>query len=518
MALHLYDTLRARRRVHSFGRHVRMYVCGITSYAPTHRPCARVRRSTSWPLARAALCGAFVRNYTDIDDKIIRAANEVGEDPNALSERYIEQFQADMRDLGCREPDVEPRVTRHIPEIIATIGRIERAGCAYAVDGDVYFEVSKYPAYGRLSGRSLEDLEAGARVDVDPRKRSPYDFALWKSAKRGEPSWDSPWGPGRPGWHIECSAMSEKYLGPVFDIHGGGKDLMFPHHENEIAQSCVANRTSELARVWMHNGFLIFCRHAPGGKEVRADATLGAGRAGDACAYVYRDEDLKMSKSRGNFYPVREITRRYEGEALRLSFLGSHYRKPIQFSHALLDDAERRLDKHYKTLDAIDGFTSDQTFAPGKSFEAIFGIDSKRRIEEAMDDDLNTAVAIAEVSELFRIANELIFGKEKERVGKVLSPADTSRLLLEIREQIRDSGSFLGLWQHEPKAYLARRRLVKAAHASLRPAEIEAKIAERVEARARRDFARGDAIRDELRAAGIVLRDSKDGTSWDFDE
>lgn len=517
MGLKVYDTRRHEKvdfEPIEDGK-VRMYVCGITSYAPSHIGHGRcyVAFDVAYRWLKRNYLVTYVRNFTDVDDKIIKAANKNSEDPSALAETFIGQFHADMAELGCLEPDVEPRVTTHIPEIVAMVQTLVENGHAYVIDGDVYFEVSTFPSYGGLSGRSLDDLEAGARVTVDERKRSPFDFALWKSAKPGEPSWDSPWGKGRPGWHIECSAMSGKYLGNTFDIHAGGKDLVFPHHENEVAQSCAANGTERLANYWLHNGFVnLLPQKCPG-----CDAELvGEPKVGEkcGCGYEYSEADFKMSKSRGNFYPVREMLSRYEGEALRLFFLNCHYRSPIAFSHELLDDAEKRLDKNYETLAAIDDFTNEQTNIPGLNFAATFGHDPLEVFAEAMNDDFNTPRALAEAAEVFRIANDLVRGNEKERIGEVLSPEHTSRLLAEAKMILAEMGATLGLWQSEPAVYLERRKMARSTDLALTPAQIEALITERAEARTSRNFKRADEIREELKAKGIILEDGRDGTTW----
>jgi cysteinyl-tRNA synthetase len=497
---------------------IRMYVCGITSYAPSHIGHARcyVAFDTIYRWLRRSHLVTFVRNFTDVDDKIIRAAAAAGENPRALAERYIAQFQADMAMLGCETPNIEPRVTDHLPDVIDLVKRLVDKGAAYQVDGDVYYDVKANPDYGRLSGRSLDDLEAGARVEVDPRKRSPYDFALWKSAKPGEPSWDSPWGQGRPGWHIECSAMSMKYLGETFDIHGGGKDLVFPHHENELAQSCSATGAAILAKYWMHNGFVNLlptrCKHCESeiSRPEDAQELTGCPR----CGRAFTEDELKMSKSRGNFYPIREVTARYEAEALRALLLTSHYRSPIQFSHDLLEDTETRLDKVYETLKRAREFTGTQTFVPGKSFAATFSFDPLARFKEAMEDDFNGAKAIADMSEVFHVANELMDGGEKKRIGEVLSPQDTSRLLAEILEIVRDTGSVLGLWQQDPAQYIERRKMAKASKLALTPAQIQTKIDERNQARKSKNFKLADQIRDELKGNGIALKDGPKGTEW----
>ena len=520
MALRIYDTL-AREKVDfeplEPGK-VRMYTCGTTSYAPAHIGHARmyVAFDVVYRWLRTRYDVTYVRNYTDVDDKIIKAASEAGEAPDQLAERYIDACDADLTALRCQRPTVEPRVTQHIPEIIALVSLLVDKGYGYAVDGDVYFDVMRFPRYGRLSGRTLkdlEDLEAGARVDVDGRKRSPYDFALWKSAKPGEPSWTSPWGEGRPGWHIECSAMSTKYLGETFDIHAGGKDLVFPHHENEIAQSCAASGAPDLAKIWMHNGFVNLLPQAC----PKCEAAL----TGDAlpevcpCGYQFSEDDTKMSKSRGNFYPIHEVIEAYEPEALRLLLMQSHYRSPIQFSHGLIHDAEKRLDKHYETLAAIDAFTYDVTLLPGDPFREVFGTDFDAAFDAAMDDDFNAAKAIAEVLEVFKIANDLIHEREKARLGKALPAAHRSRLLTEARQMIGRYAQVLGLWGQDAATYVARRRAAKSVAVALKPEAIEALIEARTAARAAKDWGRADEIRDELLAKGIVLKDSPTGTTWE---
>jgi cysteinyl-tRNA synthetase len=519
MALRIYNTLTREKEEFApiVPGKVRLYVCGVTPYAPSHVGHARCYISFDvvyrW-LKREYLV-TYVRNYTDIDDKIIKAANAAGEPVRAFAERYIAEFRADMELLGNWTPNIEPKVTDHIPEIIELTDRLIKNGVGYTIDGDVYFEVSKYPAYGRLSGRKQEDLEAGARVAVDERKRAASDFALWKSAKPGEPSWDSPWGKGRPGWHIECSAMAAKYLGEPFDIHGGGKDLVFPHHENEIAQSCAASGSPRLSNVWMHNGFVnLMPESCPKCQVELGTESVNAGDLCKACGYKYSDEDLKMSKTRGNFYPIREIASRYEAEALRFFLLMSHYRTPIAFSHRLLEDAATRLDKNYETLQKLGAFAGEQTFIPGPSFAGVFGFDPIARFKEAMDDDFNTAKAIADLGEVFKIANDLITGKERERIGRMLSPADTSRLLYEIKDIVRDTGDVLGLWLEDPNKYMERRKMASSSKLEISPGEIQALIDERNAARAAKNFKRGDEIRAELLAKGIVLKDSPKGTEW----
>ncbi len=515
MGLRIYDT-KTRDKVEfeplAPGQ-ARMYVCGITPYAPSHVGHARsaVAFDVVYRWLKRTYAVTFVRNVTDVEDKLIRAAAADGTTCEAVAERYFAQYQADLRELNCVDPDLEPRVTQHIGEVVDIVRRLVEHGVAYPVDGDVYYDVTKFPAYGGLSGRTLADLEAGARVEVDARKRNPWDFVLWKGSKPGEPSWDSPWGKGRPGWHIECSAMAEKYLGKTFDIHGGGRDLIFPHHENEIAQSCAANDVAVYANIWMHNGFINLMPEAcPSCKKpIETEVTRCP-----HCGHAFTDEELKMAKSKGNVFSVREILSRHEGEALRLLFLNSHYRKDIAFSEGLLEEAEKRLDKNYETLQAIDAFTGEQTFVPGKSFAAVFGFDPRQRFREAMDDDFNSARALAEVAEVFRIANELIHGQEKTPI----SPEDTSRLLYEVRELVREAGAILGIWENDPKAYLGRRKMARSRSLSLTPAQIEGLIQERNQARRSKDFKRADEIRNDLKTKGIVLMDKKEGTTWSVEE
>ncbi|MBI2375984.1 MAG: cysteine--tRNA ligase [Deltaproteobacteria bacterium] len=497
---------------------VSMYVCGITSYAPSHIGHARAYVSFDtvyrWLSRRYEV--TFVRNFTDVDDKIINAAKALGEDPKELSERYIAMFHEDMGRLGCRSPSHEPKVTEHIGPIVALIEEILAKGHAYGIDGDVYFDVASFPAYGKLSGRSIEDLLAGARVEVDQRKRSPNDFALWKSAKPGEPAWDSPWGKGRPGWHIECSAMSKTYLGTTFDLHCGGKDLVFPHHENEIAQTCAASGNSVMANVWMHNGFVNLLPEACPSCKAELP-TEGALTACPSCGRPFSEEELKMSKSRNNFFPIREVLERHEPEALRLFLLSSHYRSPIAFSEARLDEAGRRVEKAYETLDRIGLYVASngQTIVEtsGPRFEEVFGTDPRKAFQDAMDDDFNTALALAETTELLKTANDLLHGTE--RTERKLGDRDRARLLAEILELVWDQGDILGIFRETPSELLARTKTRRSSALVITPSEIEALIAARAEARRNKDFLRADELRKELDAKGIIIKDGKGGTTWE---
>jgi cysteinyl-tRNA synthetase len=436
---------------------VRMYVCGMTVYDYCHIGHARVMvvfdivarwlRASGYELR-------YVRNITDIDDKIIRRAAERGEPIEALTARFIDAMHEDAASLGVLPPDEEPRATASIGEIIAMIAALEEKGYAYrAANGDVYYRVARFASYGRLSGKRIEELRAGERVEPSAAKEDPLDFVLWKAAKPGEPSWDSPWGAGRPGWHIECSAMATSCLGEHFDIHGGGMDLMFPHHENEIAQSEAATG-KPFVEVWMHNGFV-------------------------------QIDDQKMSKSLGNFFTVREVLAHYPGEAVRFFILSSHYRSQLAYSEVNLDQARTAVERLYLTLRGLAGDA-----APGDEGEGF-----RARFAAAMDDDFNTPGAIAV---LFELAGEINRARTSDE-------ARAARLAAVLREL----GGLLGILQQDPQSYLRGDQ-----DDDTETAWIEDMIARRVEARRNRDWAESDRIRDELDARGIVLEDGPQGTSW----
>lgn len=455
--LKIYNTLKREKQefVPLRPGAVSMYVCGMTVYDYCHIGHARVMvvfdMVRRW-LRASGQAVRYVRNITDIDDKIIRRAAENGETIEALTNRFIAFMDADAAALGVEKPDFEPRATQHVDGMLKLIGALMAQGVAYqGRNGDVYYAVRRFEGYGKLSGKSLEDLRAGERVDVDQAKEDPLDFVLWKSAKPGEPAWDSPWGRGRPGWHIECSAMSEHLLGAHFDIHGGGQDLIFPHHENEIAQSEGAHRHT-FVNYWMHNGFV-------------------------------RVNEEKMAKSLGNFFTVREVLARYDPEVVRFFILRAHYRSPLNYSDQHLDDARQGLTRFYTTL-------RDTPAADSK--EVDWNNPYARRFRDAMDDDFNTAEAIAA---LFDLANE----------ANRTASAEASALLVAL-------GGILGLAQRSPQAYL---QAGVAAHADgMGDSEIDQMIEARNAARKARDFAEADRIRQALTKAGILLEDTAKGTIW----
>jgi cysteinyl-tRNA synthetase len=482
MPIFIHDTLTAQKRelVPLEPGRIRFYACGPTVYDWSH--VGHARSYVVWDvvvrhLRARGFAVTYVRNFTDVDDKIIRRANERGEDPVALAERFARAYDEDMDALGNLRPDAAPKVSEHVPQIVAMIETLVRNGFAYAAgNGDVYYAVRKFPDYGRLAKRNLDDLLSGARVEPGEAKRDPLDFALWKGAKPGEPSWESPWGKGRPGWHIECSAMTLAHLGVPIDLHGGGKDLVFPHHTNEIAQSVAAvgdGKTAEsFCRYWMHHGFV----------EIDSE---------------------KMSKSLGNFFTIREVLARFDAEVMRLFLLGTHYRNPINYSDVILQEAERRLRYLYRTLEKVD------RLAAGTSPAGQGGtmVDDARR---ALDDDFNAPQVLAVLAEAFTAANALA-----DRKGRK-SPEEKARLAAFARDA-REVGTTLGLMQRPPAVALLALRAKAAARLGIDPSAIEARIEERAGARKAKDFARGDAIRDELLARGVALLDGPEGTSWDVD-
>jgi cysteinyl-tRNA synthetase len=465
--LHIYNSLTRKKQPFQPmepGR-VGIYVCGMTVYDHCHLGHARALVAFDMVvryLRHAGYAVTHVRNITDVDDKIIRRSAEQGIEPAVLTERYIAAMHEDEAALGVLPPDREPRATAAIDDMLALIATLIARGSAYqGASGDVYFDVTSFPDYGRLSGKRLDELRAGARVEVEPDKRHPGDFVLWKRARPGELQWASPWGAGRPGWHIECSAMSMRCLGEHFDIHGGGLDLQFPHHENEIAQSEAATG-KPFANVWMHNG------------------------------HVRIDEE-KMSKSLGNFLTVREVLQRHRPEALRYLLLSSHYRSPLNYADETLVAAEAALGRLYLALRGL-APPSDRASAPLPALASAL----RERYHQAMDDDFNSPEAIAVLFELAREINRL-----RDRDGQAAALLAT---------QLRELGGVLGLLQAEPEEYL--QGAAECAAQALSTAQIEAYVDERTHARANRDFRRADAIRALLEDAGVVLEDSPEGTRW----
>ncbi len=449
---------------------VRMYVCGMTVYDYCHLGHARVMvvfdMVSRW-LRASGYDLTYVRNITDIDDKIIKRSAENGESITTLTDRFIRAMDEDATLLGVQKPDIEPRATLHIPDMLKMIGQLIDKGYAYRADnGDVYYSVHRFDGYGKLSGKSLDDLQAGERVDVDEHKQDPLDFVLWKAAKPGEPCWDAPWGAGRPGWHIECSAMSEHHLGEHFDIHGGGQDLQFPHHENEIAQSEGAHGCT-FVNYWIHNGFV-------------------------------RVDEEKMSKSLGNFFTIREVLKKYDPEVLRFFILRAQYRSPLNYSDQHLDDAKSALTRLYTALRGL----------PTATVEINWDEPYAARFKTAMDDDFNTPEAIAV---LFDLANEL----NRTRA------AQTANLLKAL-------AGVLGLLEREPDAYLKGQPVlvqpgtghigikghIPEVLIGLSEARIDQLIELRGTAKKSRNFAEADRIRKELLDAGIALEDTPHGTIW----
>ncbi len=482
MALAIYNTMTRGKEPFEplVPGKIGFYVCGVTVYDLSHIGHARVYVAFDAVfrfLRQQGFEVTYVRNFTDVDDKIIARAAERGEDPLALSARFIEEFHRDMDALGCLRPTAEPRVSTHMPQIIALVERIIERGHAYVVDGDVYFSIDSYPAYGKLSRRPLEDMRAGERVQVDDRKKNPFDFALWKSAKPGEPTWESPWGPGRPGWHIECSAMACAHLGETFDIHAGGKDLVFPHHENEIAQSEAASGV-EYVRYWMHNGF------------VNVDAE-------------------KMSKSLDNFFTVRDVLELYHPLSVRWFLLSTHYRAPINYTERTIEEAAARVYYLYQTLEDMDAALAEvKSTRDGDVVEPEMVESIAQRGLAAMEDDFNTALLVSVLSEPLKLINDLLHTKKgRKRAGRL-------RTMARIREQIRPILDVLGVGRGEPARILAEMRQRALKRRGLTEEHVAARVAARVEAREARDWAAADAIRDELLATGIQLMDGAEATEW----
>ena len=449
---------------------VGMYVCGVTVYDYCHVGHARSAVSFDVIYRYLEYKGykvTFVKNFTDVDDKIINRANQEGVSSSQIAERYIEEYYRDMEAIGIKRPTYEPKATEHIDEIIKLIERLIEKGYAYVVDGDVYYRVERFKDYGKLSHKNIEELLSGARVEVNEKKESPLDFALWKRSKDNEPAWDSPWGKGRPGWHIECSAMSMKYLGETFDIHGGGEDLIFPHHENEIAQSEAATG-KRFVNYWLHNAFV-------------------------------RINKEKMSKSLGNFFTIRDILKEFRGDVLRYFLLLTHYRSPIEFSFEGLKSAREALDRYYNFVKRLE----DTAFDANGMKDNLLGEELDGmidRFESAMDDDFNTPKAIGEIFKTIREFNAYLDRCEKENKRPLDAYRDS------FLGAIKKINSVLGVFESDSSVWY-RADGVDVAY-------IEEKIRQRAEARKRKDFKTADAIRDELKRMGVVLEDTRDGTKW----
>ncbi len=483
MNLRIYNTLTRQKNMLEPVENAKigMYVCGVTVYDMCHIGHARSIVFFDVVFRYLAYRGfdvTYVRNFTDVDDKIIKRANERKENWKDLAERYIEEFYTDMDALGVLRPTVEPKATEHIDEIVSMVQQLVDSGHAYVAEGDVMFAVESYVGYGALSGKRIEDLISGSRVEIDAKKKNPLDFVLWKGAKPGEPSWDSPWGPGRPGWHIECSAMSTKYLGHKFDIHGGGADLAFPHHENEIAQARAASGDS-FAQIWMHNGFINISNE-------------------------------KMSKSLGNVLNIRDILQTVHPEALRLFLLSKHYRSPLDYNETSIHEASASLERLYSAWTVL-GKLIEANGSAGELPPELSNL--RERFIEAMDDDFNTSKCVASLFEAARALNKMYDGGRFDPAG-VPKP----ELLKQMRSEIADlSGGVLGLLSRDPDRYAAERGRLIAPQQTIPEAQtIEKMIAARAKARSHKNFAMADRIRDWLAERNIGLKDGPRGTTWEI--
>jgi cysteinyl-tRNA synthetase len=480
MGLKIYNTLTRKKEpfVPVNPGKIGMYVCGVTVYDMCHIGHARsvVLFDVIYRyLVKTGLDVNYIRNFTDIDDKIINRANSLGEDWKQLAERYVKEFHVDMDALGVKRPNIEPKATDHIQDIISLIAALIDTGHAYEANGDVMFSVTSFSTYGKLSGKKTEDLVSGARVEVDEKKKDPLDFALWKAAKIGEPFWNSPWGPGRPGWHIECSAMSMRYLGPTFDIHGGGADLTFPHHENEIAQSEAA--TGEpFAKYWIHNGFV----------NIRSE---------------------KMSKSLGNVLNIRDILKETHPETLRLFLLSSHYRSPLDFSDTSIKEASVGLERLYAALSSLEELERSDGEISSLPEELS---NLEKRFREAMDDDFNTPKGLAIMFEASRAINRIHTesGGNKE---KIPSPDLLEKARKELLGWAQD---VFGILNETSQDFLERARKSGAIELGISEDEIRELLDQRTEARKARNFKLADEIRDKLLSWGILIEDGPKGSIW----
>lgn len=473
--LKVYNTLTRKKEefVPQEPGKVGMYVCGVTPYNYPH--IGNARPFVTWDVIKRYLRNRgfevkHIQNFTDMDDKIIKAANTEGVEWSVITDRYIKGYFDSIDALNVQRADLYPKVTEHIPDIINMVQRLVDNGFSYVVDGDVYFRVEKFSEYGKLSGRKLEDMQAGARVDVDDRKENPMDFALWKSAKPGEPYWESPWGKGRPGWHIECSTMSLKYLGETFDFHGGGSDLIFPHHENEIAQSqCCCGNYKSFAQYWLHNGFITI-------------------------------DGEKMSKSLNNFFTVPEILGEYPGEVVRFFILRTHYRSPLDFDRERIQEAHAGLTRLRNAYDL--GMSLKDRAGETEADEQLASVADKALADfyEAMDDDFNTALAIGYMFTLSKEINS--YANSVINKGQAYDAVHFGRVM-EVYKAMAD---VIGIFESSLEMHKD--------DGGISAEEIEALIAERAAAKKSKDWARADEIRDSLKKQGIILEDSAAGTSW----
>lgn len=476
MALRIYNTLSGEKEefVPIEEGEVKMYVCGPTVYDSSH--IGHARSVVFFDVVYRYLKGlgldvTYARNFTDIDDKIINRAEQLGVSAKAVAEKYMDEFHRDMDALHVKRPDLAPKATEHVDDIIALIQRLIEKEKAYVVDGDVYFRVTSFEGYGKLSGRKLEDMEAGARIDVDDRKENPFDFALWKSQKPGEPAWECPWGMGRPGWHIECSAMSSNLFGETIDIHGGGKDLIFPHHENEIAQSEAAF-DAPFVKYWMHNGFV----------NINAE---------------------KMSKSLGNTTMIKDVLKGYHPEAVRLFLLANHYRSPIDYNEQAMKEAAGNLDKLYALLRRVSDEFGNLSILRLQSYNNKFG-KLFREFCAGIEDDFNTARGTAALFEALRATNRAI---------DEMTEANAFESKIEIDTQVVDifkMASILGILHENPYGYFDD----KKEKAGVDETRVEALIQERNDVRKAKNFQRADEIREELTAMGVAIEDGAGGTTW----
>ncbi len=457
---------------------VNMYVCGVTVYDYCHVGHARaaiVFDTIFRYLKHLDFNVSYVRNFTDIDDKIIKRAQEENITWKEVTEKYIEAFYQDMGQLNIEAPTQEPKATEHINTMLKMVSSLVDQGKAYESDGDVYYSVRSFEDYGKLSGRNLDDLVAGARVEIGEHKKDPLDFALWKRSKPGEPSWESPWGPGRPGWHIECSAMSYEYLGEQFDIHGGGKDLVFPHHENEVAQSCGFTGKPPV-NYWIHNGFVNI------NKE-------------------------KMSKSLGNFFTIRDILEKYHPESLRLFLISNHYRSPIDFSDQNLEEASKVLNRFYEFFAQAEKIRGELNFASTPEHRDLLRKQPlTQKLELAMNDDFNTAIVLAHLNEELRNLNKILAKK---------TPGEDEWETFDLSTKtLKYCGQLLGLFLRKPGDYLADTLELRIKSTGLDVNKIESLIEQRTTARKSKEFKKADQCRDELTKMGVIIEDSPSGTTW----